>query len=89
MKNTSIYWIGLGCLVAAAAAFYGIFAGQGLALKGLAWVTLGLAGVTLAVVLRKSPRSMGDMLYDLEHEPKLAPVTAPVSLSNRKDEGTP
>jgi hypothetical protein len=89
LKNTSVYWIGIVCLAAAAAALYGIFAAQGFALRGLAWVTLGLAAVTFAVAARKTPRSLGDVLYDVDHEPKAAPAYAPGSESSRKERGTP
>ena len=89
MKNTSVYWTGIACLAAAAAAFYGIFAAQGFALRGLAWVTLGLAAVTLTVVARRSPRSLGDVLYDVDRERKLAPALSPGTTSNQKERGKP
>jgi hypothetical protein len=84
VKNSSTYWIGIVCLAAAAAALYGIFAGQGLALRGMAWVTLGLAAVTMAVVVRKSPRALTDVISDVDHEPK--PVAVRSSSVGR---GTP
>jgi hypothetical protein len=89
LKNTSVYWIGIACLAAAAASLYGIFAAQGFALRGLAWMTLGLAAVTFAVAARKSPRSLGDVLYDVDHEPKIAPAYSPAPESSRKERGTP
>ena len=88
MKSfVSSYWIGLVSLVACVAAFSAILAPQGFALRGLAWVTLGLAAVMLsvAVVARRSPRSLGQVLHDVDQESALVPVRAPSPTSNRKE----
>ena len=79
----SNYWMSVVSLVACLAAFTAIFVPEGFALRGLAWVVLVLAAVTLsvAVVARKSPRSLGQVLDDVDHEP--APVPSPSS--NRKE----
>jgi hypothetical protein len=92
MKSfVSTYWIGLVSLVACVAAFSAILAPQGFALRGLAWVTLGLAAVMLsvAVVARRSPRALGQVVDDVDQEPALVPVRAPRPTSNRKNRGTP
>ena len=74
-------------LLACVAALTAIFVPEGFALRGLAWVTLGLAAVTLsvAVVARRSPRSLGQVLDDVDHEPALVPARLPSRTSNRKE----
>jgi hypothetical protein len=87
----SRYWMSVVSLVACLAAFTAILAPQGFALRGLAWVTLGLAAVTLsvAVVVWRSPRSLGQVLDDVDQEPALVPVRVPSQTSHRKERGTP
>ena len=79
----SNYWMSIVSLVVALAAFTAIFVAEGFPLRGLAWVTLGLAAVTLsvAIVARRSPRSLGQVLDDVDHEPALVPSRSP----NRKE----
>lgn len=83
MKSFVPKWMSVASLVVCLAAFTAIFASEGFALRGLAWVTLGLAAVTLSVafVARKSPRSLGQVLDDVDHEPALVPSPS----SNRKE----
>ena len=88
MKSfASNYWMSVVSLVVCFAAFTSIFVSEGFALRGLAWVTLGLAAVTLsvAVVVKRSPRSLGQVLDDVDHEPTLVPVRVAKSTSNRKE----
>lgn len=85
------YWMSVVSLVACVAAFTAIFVPEGFALRGLAWVTLGLAAVTLsvAVVAKRSPRSLGQVLDDVDHEPALVPALSPSPASHRKEQGKP
>jgi hypothetical protein len=83
----SSYWMSAVSLVACGAAFYAILVPEGFALRGLAWVTLGLAAVTLSVaaVVKRAPRSLGQVLDDVDHEPALVPARLPSPISNRKE----
>ena len=85
-SNLSISVVSL--LVALAAA-YAILAPQDFALKGFAWGTMALAAIALSVafVVRRSPRSIGQVLDDVDHEAGTLPVRAPALASRRK--GTP
>jgi hypothetical protein len=87
VNNSSIYWIGAVCL--AAAACYGILAAEGFALRGLAWVTLGLSAVTMVIGARKAPRSLGDVLDDVDHERAQPGVQSSDAASQRSERGTP
>ena len=83
----SSYWMSGVSLVACAAALTAIFVPEGFALRGLAWTTLGLAAVTLSVaaVIKRSPRSLGQVLDDVDREPALVPAPLPSRTSNRKE----
>lgn len=87
----SNYWMSVVSLVACVAAFTAIFVPEGFALRGLAWVVLGLAAVALsvAVVVRRSPRSLGQILDDVDREPALVPALSPRPTPHRKERGTP
>ena len=88
MKSfASNYWMSVVSLVACAAALTAIFVPEGFALRGLAWVTLGLTAVMLsaAVVAKRSPRSLGQVLDDVDHEPALVPARSPSPTSVRKE----
>jgi len=87
----SRHWMSVVSLIACVAAFSAIFVPEGFALRGLAWVTLGLAAVTLSValVVKRSPRSLGQILDDVDHEPALVPARVPSRTSHRKEQGTP
>ena len=69
MKLSNISISVVSMFVAAAAA-YAILAPQDFALRGLAWVTLASAALALSValVVRRSPRSIAHTLDDVDHE---------------------
>jgi hypothetical protein len=92
MKSfASNYWMSAVSLVACVAAFVAIFVPEGFALRGLAWATLAVAAVTLsvAVVFKRSPRSLGQVLDDVDREPARVPALSPSRTSHRKEQGTP
>lgn len=76
-------------LCVALTAVYAILAPQDFGLRGLAWVTLALAAIALSIaaVVRRAPRSMVQVLDDVDHEEKPGSVPAPALSSRRK--GTP
>ncbi len=70
MKHTN-FWVSVSAMVACLATVCVILVPPSFALKGLAWVTLALAVGALAVLVasRRSPRSMGQVLQDVDAEP--------------------
>jgi hypothetical protein len=81
----STYWIRGVSLIMSVAVFYAILAPQGFALRGLAWVTLALAVVALSVafVARRSTRSIGQVLRDVDGEPQLTPARSPAPIQSK------
>jgi hypothetical protein len=73
MKHTN-FWVSVSAMVACLAAVCVIVVPPDFALKGLAWVTFALAAGALAVMVafRRSPRSMGQVLEDVDAEPQPA-----------------
>jgi len=78
MKDfVSNYWISVAALVAALAVFYTILGPYGFPWTALAWVILVSSAVGLSVrafLAVKSPRSITQMLDDVDTEPVLAAV---------------
>ena len=74
-------------LCMAVAAAYAILAPQDFGLRGLAWVTLALAAIALSIaaVVRRAPRSMVQVLDDVDHEENPRAVRASALPSRRKD----
>lgn len=85
MSNLTVSVVSL-CV--ALAAVYAILAPQDFGLRGLAWVTLALAAIALSIaaVVRRAPRSMVQVLDDVDQE-NPGSVPAPALSSRRK--GTP
>ena len=73
MKHANL-WVSVAAIVASMAAVCVIVLPPSFALKGLAWATLALAAGALAVMLafRRTPRSMGQVLDDVDAEPQPA-----------------
>lgn len=73
MKHTNL-WVSVSAMVACLATVCVIVMPPNFALKGLAWVTLALAVGALAVMAasRRAPRSMGQVLEDVDAEPQTA-----------------
>jgi hypothetical protein len=86
MKHTN-FWVSVSAMAACVATVCVIVVPPDFALKGLAWVTLGLAAGALAVMvaLRRSPRSMGQVLEDVDAEPQ--PAMARMSRTNVAPKG--
>jgi hypothetical protein len=73
MKHANL-WVSVAAIVASMAAVCVIVLPPSFALKGLAWVTLALAAgaVVALVAMRGQPRSMGQVLEDVDAEPQPA-----------------
>lgn len=83
MSNLTVSVVSL-CV--AVAAVYAILAPQEFGLTGLAWVTLALAAIALSIaaVVRRAPRSLVEVLDDVDHEESPGSVRAPAVSSRRK-----
>jgi membrane protein implicated in regulation of membrane protease activity len=74
MKHLNL-WISVSALVASLAAIAVVAVPTDLALRGLAWVTLGLAASVLSIALvvrRSSSPSTFQSIQDVEDEPQVA-----------------
>jgi hypothetical protein len=69
MKRAN-FWISILAMTASLATVCVIVMPPRFALKGLAWVALALAaaGLSVALVVRRSPRSLGDVLQGVDAE---------------------
>jgi hypothetical protein len=86
MKHAN-FWVSVAAMVASLAAVCVIVVPPDFALKGLAWVTFALAAGALAVLVvqRRQPRSMGQVLEDVDSEPQ--PAMARMSRTNVAPKG--
>ena len=73
MKHANL-WVSIAAMVASVATVCVIVAPPNFALKGLAWVALAFAASALAVLIamRRQPRSLGQVLEDVDAEPQPA-----------------
>ena len=86
MKHAN-FWVSILAMAASLATVCVIVMPPNFALKGLAWVTLALAaaGLSVALVVRRSPRSMEQVLQDVDAEP--LPAVARTGRTNVASKG--